>query len=122
MNVQISYGEVRSQEIKRGRMQRAVSGEISNRFAFLENLDAEADINRTWETIRENIQISAKESLHYYELKRQATVRRKVFRIIKQKKTNQTAVVTGSKRKNGDNLNNIKREANRNFRKKNENI
>jgi hypothetical protein len=34
--------------------------EISNRFAALENLDAEVDINRAWETVRENINISAK--------------------------------------------------------------
>jgi hypothetical protein len=44
--------------------------EISNRFAALENLDAEVDINRAWETITENINISAKESLGYYELKK----------------------------------------------------
>jgi hypothetical protein len=28
------------------------------------------DINRAWETIRENIKISAEESLGYYELKK----------------------------------------------------
>jgi hypothetical protein len=33
--------------------------EISNRFAALENLDTEIDINRAWETIRGNIKISA---------------------------------------------------------------
>jgi hypothetical protein len=32
--------------------------EFSNRFAALENFDAEVDINRAWETIRENIKIS----------------------------------------------------------------
>jgi hypothetical protein len=37
--------------------------EISNRFAALEHLDTEVDINKAWETIRENIKISAKESL-----------------------------------------------------------
>jgi hypothetical protein len=37
---------------------------------LLENLDTEADINRAWETIRQNIKISAKESLGYYELKK----------------------------------------------------
>jgi hypothetical protein len=36
----------------------------------LENLDAEVDINRAWETIRENISMSAKESLGYNELKK----------------------------------------------------
>jgi hypothetical protein len=33
---------------------------ISNRFAALENFDAEEDINRAWETIKKNIKISAK--------------------------------------------------------------
>jgi hypothetical protein len=42
--------------------------EISNRFAALKNY-TEVDINRTWETIRENIKITAKERLGYYELK-----------------------------------------------------
>jgi hypothetical protein len=29
--------------------------EISNRFADLENLDTEEDVNKAWETIRKNI-------------------------------------------------------------------
>jgi hypothetical protein len=36
--------------------------EILNRFAALENLDTEVEFKRTWETIKGNIQISAKES------------------------------------------------------------
>jgi hypothetical protein len=44
--------------------------EFSNRFAALENLDAEVEINSAWETIRENIKISAKDSLGYFELKK----------------------------------------------------
>jgi hypothetical protein len=45
--------------------------EISNtrRFAVA-NLDADVNINRVWETIRENIKISAKQSLCCYELKK----------------------------------------------------
>jgi hypothetical protein len=43
--------------------------EVSNRCAALEDLDAETEINTIWETIRENIKISEKESLGYYELK-----------------------------------------------------
>jgi hypothetical protein len=41
----------------------------SNRFTALGNFDTEVNINRAWETIREYIQISAKESLGYYEMK-----------------------------------------------------
>jgi hypothetical protein len=36
----------------------------------LEDLDAEVEVNSAWETIRENITISAKESLGYFELKK----------------------------------------------------
>jgi hypothetical protein len=43
--------------------------EISNRFATLEDLDTEVEINTIGETIRENIKISVKESLGYYEPK-----------------------------------------------------
>jgi hypothetical protein len=43
--------------------------EVSNRFAALEDLGAEVEINTIWETIRENIEISAIENLGYYELK-----------------------------------------------------
>jgi hypothetical protein len=39
--------------------------EISNRFAALEKLDTELEVNNASETIRENIKISAKESLGY---------------------------------------------------------
>jgi hypothetical protein len=43
--------------------------EVSNRFAALEDLDAKVEINTIWETIRENINISTKESLGYSEPK-----------------------------------------------------
>jgi hypothetical protein len=44
--------------------------EVSNRFAALEDMDAEMEINSAWEMIRGNIKISAKESLGYCELKK----------------------------------------------------
>jgi hypothetical protein len=44
--------------------------EVSNWFAALEDLDAEVEINSAWKMIRENINISAKESLGYFELKK----------------------------------------------------
>jgi hypothetical protein len=37
--------------------------EVSNRFAALEDLDPEVEINSPWETITENIKMSAKESV-----------------------------------------------------------
>jgi hypothetical protein len=44
--------------------------EVSNRFAALEDLDKEVEINSPLAMIRENIKISAKESLGYFELKK----------------------------------------------------
>jgi hypothetical protein len=44
--------------------------EVSNRFAALEDLDTEVEINSAWEMIREKVKISAKESLGYYELRK----------------------------------------------------
>jgi hypothetical protein len=44
--------------------------EILHRFAALANLDAEVNINRSWETIREDIKFSAKYCLRYYKLKK----------------------------------------------------
>jgi len=43
--------------------------EITNRFAALENLNNDEDVNRTWKNIKENIQTSAKESLGLHKLK-----------------------------------------------------
>jgi len=42
---------------------------ISNKFADLENRSDSEEIHRVWENIKENIQISAIESLGLYELK-----------------------------------------------------
>jgi hypothetical protein len=73
--------------------------EISNRFAALENLDAEVNINRAWETIRENIKISAKESMVYYELRTHTLLFDEgCSELLDQRKKSQTAVVAGSKR------------------------
>jgi hypothetical protein len=44
--------------------------EVSDGFAALEYLDTEVEINRAWETIRENIKMSVKESLGYFEFKK----------------------------------------------------
>jgi hypothetical protein len=44
--------------------------EVSNRFTALKDLDTEVENNSAWETIRENVKISAKESLGYFELKK----------------------------------------------------
>ena len=42
---------------------------FTDRFAALENLSDEEDLNRAWENIKENINFSAKENLFLHELK-----------------------------------------------------
>jgi len=44
--------------------------EITNRFAALENMNDDEDVNRTWENIKEDAQTSTEESLGVHELKR----------------------------------------------------
>jgi hypothetical protein len=44
--------------------------EVSNTFSGLEDLEAEVEINSAWEMIKENIKMSAKESLGHCELKK----------------------------------------------------
>jgi hypothetical protein len=73
--------------------------EIKNRFASLEILNDEVDTNRAWETVRENIKNSVKESLRYYELKKHMQwFEEGCSKLLDHKETSQTAVVTGSKR------------------------
>jgi len=43
--------------------------EITNRFAALENLNVDEDVNRVWENIKENIKTSAKENLGLHKWK-----------------------------------------------------
>ena len=43
--------------------------ELTNRFAALENLSDDEDINRAWKKIKENIKTSAKQRLGLHELK-----------------------------------------------------
>jgi hypothetical protein len=43
--------------------------EVSNKFAALEDLNAEVEFNSVWEMIRENIKISAEEGLGHFERK-----------------------------------------------------
>jgi flagellar basal body-associated protein FliL len=62
--------------------------EVLNRFAALEDLVTELEINSAWETIRENINISDKEIVGCYELKKQKPmVRRRVLKMFRSKET-----------------------------------
>jgi hypothetical protein len=85
----------------------------------LEDLDAQMEINNTWETIRENIKISAKESLGYYELKKHKPWFDKgCLELLDQRKQAKLQWLQHPSEINGDNPNNVRCEASTYFRNK----
>jgi hypothetical protein len=93
--------------------------EVSNRFSALEDLDTEVEINSPWEMIRKNIKISAKESLGYFELKKHKPWFNKgCSKLSDQWKQAKLQWLQDPSEINGDNLNNVRREASRYFRNK----
>jgi hypothetical protein len=93
--------------------------EVSNRFAALEDFDAEVEINTIWETIRENIKISPKESLGYYEPKQHKPWFDEGYsELLDQRKQTKLQWLQDPSEINGDNLKNVRRETSRHFRNK----
>jgi hypothetical protein len=84
----------------------------------LEDLDAEVEINSAWETIREIIKISAKESLGYFELKHKPWFDEGCSKLLDQRKQAKLQWLQYPSEINGDNLNNVRREASIYFRNK----
>jgi hypothetical protein len=83
----------------------------------LEKLDTEVDINKTWKSIRENIKISAKKSLGYYEQKKHKPWFDKGYsKLLNRKKRAKLQWLQDQTEINGDNLNNILQEASRHNR------
>jgi hypothetical protein len=56
-------------ELDDGGVKEQYQVKISNKFANLENLGDDMDINRAWESNTESMKASATENLGYYELK-----------------------------------------------------
>jgi hypothetical protein len=90
--------------------------EFSNRFTVLEDLDAKVDINSAWKTIRENIKMAPKEILCYYELKKHKPwFEEGCSELLDQWKRAKLQWLQDPSEINGDNLNNVRREAGRHF-------
>jgi hypothetical protein len=93
--------------------------EISIWFAALEDLDTEVEINSAWETIRENIRISAKESLGYFEFKtHKPWFDEECPKLFDKRKQAKLQWLQDPSEINRDNLNNVRHEASRHFRNK----
>jgi hypothetical protein len=88
-------------------------------FKALENLNDSEDINRAWENIRENIKISAKETLGLYRQKQHKPwfdeERSQVLGLRKQAKMQW---LQNPNQSNLDNLKNARQEASTHFRNK----
>jgi hypothetical protein len=94
---------------------------IVNRFAALEDLEAEVEINTIWETNRENINMLAKESLGYYEQKKDKPWFDDGFsELLDQRKQAKLQWLEDPSEINGDNLKNVRREPSRHFSNKKE--
>jgi hypothetical protein len=80
-------------------------------------LGAEVEINTIWETIRENIKISVKESLGYYELKQHMPwFDEGCSKLLDQRKQAKLQWLQNPSEISGDNLNNVRHEASRHYR------
>ena len=93
--------------------------EITNRFAALENFNDGEDVNRTWENIKGNIKTSAKEGLGLHELKRRKPwFDEECLGLLDPRKRATMQWVQDPSQSNVDNLNNVRRDVSRHFRKK----
>jgi DNA repair ATPase RecN len=92
---------------------------ITNSFAALENFDDNMDMNRAWEIIRENIKTSAKESLGHYELQQHKPwFDDECSKLIDRRKQAELQWLQNPSQVNGDNMDNVRRDAIRTFRTK----
>ena len=93
--------------------------EIRNRFAALENLNGDDNVNRAWEYIKENIKTSAKESLGLDEWKQHKPwFDKECVDFLDERKQAKTQWIQDPSQSNLDNLNNVRRNARRHFRNK----
>jgi hypothetical protein len=93
--------------------------EVSNRFSALENLDTEVDVNEAWEAIRENVKISARESLGYCEVKgNKPWFDEGCSKLLDLGKQAGLQWLQDPGEMNGGDLNNIRHETSRHFRNK----
>jgi len=92
---------------------------ISNRFAGLENLDESLDINNAWESIGDNLKISAKNNLGCHRLKHEKPwFYNECSKLIGQRKPTKLQWLQNLSQINGDNLQNLRHETSRIFRNK----
>ena len=89
----------------------------------MENLSDGEAINRAWENIKEYIKTSAKESPGLHELKQHKPwFDEECLGLLDKRKQAKMQWLQDPSQSKADNLNNVRREANRHFRNKKEGI
>jgi hypothetical protein len=84
----------------------------------LENFDDNVDTNRAWENIRENIKISARESLGHYKLQQHKPWFHDECSKIDRGKQAKLQWLQNPSQVNGDNMHSVRCEASRTFKTK----
>jgi hypothetical protein len=85
----------------------------------LENVSDGEDINKDWESIKENIKTSAKESLSLLEMKQHKPwCDEECLGILDQRKQAKMQWIKDPSQSNLDNMNNVRRDASTQFRDK----
>ena len=93
--------------------------EISKRFSVFENLNGSEDINRAWESIKENIKASATKILGLYEWKQHKPwFGDERLRSLYQRKEAKMQWVQDRSQSKVDNQKNVRPEASKHFRRK----
>jgi uncharacterized protein YPO0396 len=93
--------------------------EIANKFAALENLSDDEDVNRIWENIKANIQTSAKESLGLHKFKQNKPwFDEECVGFVDQRKRAKMQWIQDPSQSKVDILNDVRREVSRYFRNK----
>ena len=86
-------------------------------YSFREREDE--DINRAWESIKENIKTSATDSLGMHEMKQDKPwFDEECLGILDQRKQAKMQWIQDPSQSHADNLNNVRRDASRHFRNK----
>jgi hypothetical protein len=91
----------------------------TNKFSALKNLEDSGDINGAWDSIRENINISARESQGYCESKHNKPLfDGECSKLVDRRKQAKLQWLQDAREMNEDNLSDVRREVSRHFRNK----
>jgi hypothetical protein len=115
----IDTGRFNFKKLNEGYVKEQYHVTIRNKFAALENVEDSGDINRAWDNIRENIKISAQESLGQCESNHSKPwFDEKCSELVDRKKQAKLQWLQDPSEANEGNLSDVRREASRHFRDK----